>query len=591
MRQSVVHFSAVLVVLAAACGEPTGTQSGAIPARGFSHVVTASQGTISKLQGDQLIAQTGVGVVQDPTVRVVDLSGTPIAGEAVTFTASNGSTLFAGLATYTVNTNANGMAATIWTLGTIGGQTLVATVGVGGISTTFDAIATTSGAVPTIAKLQGDAVGQNNNIMAGRATTTSPTVEVIDAGTAARLNRVKLTFTAGGNGSVGNSAVTTDANGLAATTWTFSTTAGTQTLDVRTVALYNTAGAWVSSARFSVVSLGNATQLISFRGQGGTATTALNARFGTKDFAVRLLTAANVAVPSIKVLASFGANSNDCSISLGFTNTYEGGKTVLYTNALGVAATPVCNATAGFVGTHTVTFSVAGVSDVAITGTSAGVAAALNTVWGDNQTVTVGNVSLQDPTVRLVDANGGRVVGGAVTITASGNGTVENFGTSGKTITVNSDAQGNVAARWTQGTVSGAQTVVFTLVSNGAITQTLNSTANPDVPAQITRLQSEVLLNGGANTQTTKDPAVRVLDRYLNRITTAVNVTFTPSTGSRMFVVSRGSGPFVALTGSNYGGQLASDVAMPWTVGTTGTYTLTVSATGVPSITFSSVVP
>ena len=176
----------------------------------------------------------GKPVAQPPGVIVRAADNTPVQGFSVTFASNGGGTI---VPTGVITTDANGVAAlTSWTLGSQPGasQTVTATApGLAGSPVTFTA---TSLAASKITMVSGD--GQS--AVLGRALTDPLVVRVTDANDMPVPN-ASVAFTASsGNGAVAPAAATTDANGLAAGTWTLGATLGTQSV---TAALVGPPGA------------------------------------------------------------------------------------------------------------------------------------------------------------------------------------------------------------------------------------------------------------------------------------------------------------------------------------------------------------
>src|SRR5439155_112805 len=154
------------------------------------------------------------------SVRVADQFNNPIAGVTVTWTPGSGS-----VDPTTSTSNANGIAATTWTLGTRAGtQTVQATAA--GSPVNFSATAT-AGTAATLAP--NSATSQT--APAGSAVSTPPSVIVKDAN-GNPVAGVAVTFAvAPGNGTITGGSQTTNASGVATVgSWTLSPTAGQNTL-------------------------------------------------------------------------------------------------------------------------------------------------------------------------------------------------------------------------------------------------------------------------------------------------------------------------------------------------------------------------
>jgi adhesin/invasin len=160
---------------------------------------------------------TAVGVV--PSVIVTDRAGNPVAGVAVTFSVTGGDGVVAP--TSAMSTLADGTATvTSWTLGTTAGtsnntlQALATGAGIAGNPATFTATAT-AGSPATIVRVAGDSL----TTITGTSIPTSPSVRVEDTyGNA--VPGVVVTFTPSVPGSVGTASDSTNAAGVATTSWT-----------------------------------------------------------------------------------------------------------------------------------------------------------------------------------------------------------------------------------------------------------------------------------------------------------------------------------------------------------------------------------
>ncbi len=170
-----------------------------------------------------------IGLVNNPlgtphVVKVTDAFGNGVTGVSVTWGVTGGGSV----APATSVTAANGTTQAIRTLGAAAGPvTTTATATVGGAPVTLVFTVTSALAGPTqIVKITGD--GQT-----GPVATTLPVpiqVRVLDAINAPQPNvQVTFTTTTPGGAFPGGVTITTDASGLAATTWRLGTVAGAQT--------------------------------------------------------------------------------------------------------------------------------------------------------------------------------------------------------------------------------------------------------------------------------------------------------------------------------------------------------------------------
>ncbi len=182
---------------------------------------------VEKTQGDNQTVQFGTAVPVNPTVKVTDQYGNPLAGVSVTFTETAGG----GSATGgSQTTAADGTAAVgSWTLGPApGNNTLTAEAdGVGSV------VFTASGTALAPANLTKTA-GDNQTATVGTAVAVAPQVQVTTSGGTPVPGALVTFEVASGGGTaslIASSVATTDANGLASVgSWTLGTTAGTNTL-------------------------------------------------------------------------------------------------------------------------------------------------------------------------------------------------------------------------------------------------------------------------------------------------------------------------------------------------------------------------
>jgi adhesin/invasin len=179
--------------------------------------------SLEKTAGDGQTDTVGTTVSVDPTVRLTDEHGNPIAGAAVVFAVASGGGSVSGANQIT---DSDGVATVgSWMLGTsVGENTLTATGG--GLSETFTATAI-PGAPEIIEKQDGD----GETAIVNTAVSPRPTVLVTDIhGNPVSDVAVTFVVATGGGLATGEEQVT-DADGLASVgSWTLGTTAGENTL-------------------------------------------------------------------------------------------------------------------------------------------------------------------------------------------------------------------------------------------------------------------------------------------------------------------------------------------------------------------------
>jgi len=219
------------------------------------------------------------------------------------------------------------------------------------------------------------------------------------------------------------------------------------------------------------------------------------------------------------------------------------------------------------VGSNSLTASTSGLSPVTFTATgTAGAAASVVKTAGDGQTATAGSAVNTAPAVTVRDANGNPVSGVVVVfVVASGGGSV-----TGGTQTTNTAGVATVGG-WTLGTTAGPNSLTATAGSLAAVTFTATGTAGPAASLTKTAGDNQTALAGSA---VSVPPAVTVRDANGNLVSGAV-VTFS---------VASGGGSVTGGTATSNSSGVAT--VGSWTLGTLGTNTLTATAVGAPSVTF-----
>jgi adhesin/invasin len=213
---------------------------------------------------------------------------------------------------------------------------------------------------------------------------------------------------------------------------------------------------------------------------------------------------------------------------------------------------------------HTVAATVANLAPASFTATATLPASAtIVKVAGDGTSAAVGATMAESLAVRVQLANGEPVAGATVTWTVSGGGD----GTSPATSSTQAD--GIARTRLTLGTASGPHTVTAGVPNLTPVTITV--TGMPDVPATLTKVAGDGQ-SGLVAEPLAQQLSVRVTDRYGNNVHN-VPVSWTAATGT---VVPGG-----AVT------DASGRATAQWTLGeTSGTQTLTVSVSNVPSAQF-----
>ncbi|HXY68814.1 MAG TPA: Ig-like domain-containing protein, partial [Gemmatimonadales bacterium] len=313
--------------------------------------------------GNNQSATAGTAVAVPPSVVVRDYQGNGVGGLAVTFVVTGGGGTV--VPTTAVTTNASGIAqVTSWTLGpTAGTNSLVATSPGAASTATFTATGTT-GSAAQIAVNSGD----NQSATAGAAVAAAPSVLVTDAhGNPVSGVAVTFAVATGGGSVVPTTAVATNASGIAqVTSWTLSTTAGSNTLTA------TSAGLTGSPVTFTATgTAGSATQIAINGGNGQSATAG----------------SAVAVAPSVRITDSHGNPVSGVGVTFAVAT---GGGTVSPTTAVATNAGGIPQVTSWTLGTvagpNTLTATSSGLTGSPLTFTATG-----NSGSATQMTVNAGN--------------------------------------------------------------------------------------------------------------------------------------------------------------------------------------------------------
>lgn len=189
----------------------------------FVASATAPPTQMTLSSGDGQTAAAAQALAQPLVVLVQDAGSNPVAGVVVSWqVTAGGGTL--GAATST--TDAAGLASMTYTVGTAAGagnQTVQASVtGLAGSPVSFTASVTAAAATQMLV-----AAGDNQSATVGTALAGPIAVEVRDTYGNPKPGITVNWAAAGGSGSTGAASSVTDGSGIASTTWTLGTTAGT----------------------------------------------------------------------------------------------------------------------------------------------------------------------------------------------------------------------------------------------------------------------------------------------------------------------------------------------------------------------------
>ncbi len=200
----------VALVASAACSNHDVTNAVATTAAGLS-IVTAT---------NQQIAAVGAVLAAPLSVMVVDQSGNPASGAAVTWTVLSGG---GSLTPSSSTSDVDGLATTTWRLGSAVGVDSVRASLANGQSVVFTASAT-SGTFANLVLVSGDA----QSVTAGSATAPLA-VRAVDA-SGNPVVGVPITWTTTGGGTLSVATGVTDASGMAQVVLTTGTTTGAYTV-------------------------------------------------------------------------------------------------------------------------------------------------------------------------------------------------------------------------------------------------------------------------------------------------------------------------------------------------------------------------
>jgi|GEM_PF-1187038 len=218
--------AAVKRTLGPTSGAQTATATaGTLKGSPVTFTSTGSAGGPAALQltsGNSQVAPAGFALTDSIVVRLVDGNGNGVPGRVTTFAVASGggSVLPTG-----VTTDANGYAFTRWTLGpTVGLNTVTAS------ATGFSVLFSATGTAATPTKMLANSVLTQSGT-AGLPVTAKPSVKITDQNNNV-VQGVTVTFrVTGGGGSVPDSTVTTDVNGVATVgDWVLGAVAGANTL-------------------------------------------------------------------------------------------------------------------------------------------------------------------------------------------------------------------------------------------------------------------------------------------------------------------------------------------------------------------------
>jgi adhesin/invasin len=418
--------------------------TGALPLTFTAQASADVPASIAATVGDQ-IGTAGAALAQPLGVVVEDRFHNPVAHAGVTFAITAGG---GALSVTTIDTDAAGHAASVWTLGpNVGANAVearVATLPDGHASFAATGFAGTAAQLLIVA-------GDNSRATAGSTIATPMTVEALDAnGNPVPGAIVTFAITAGG-GSVSAATVATDMAGVASSTLTLGTQAGTNHVQVTTPGV-------------SAAAVFTATGLV-----GAPSQIALSSTNNPTGLAGSVLPAPIV----VTVTDSHGNADPGCTVSFVVTtgNGSVANASVL-TDAQGRAQTAFTFGKAA--GANQVTAQVMGASGAPAVFTAEGTVGAPVTLYPGQTTLTASVGSWSPLYASVLDQYGNPVPGIAVRYTViSGPGTLSSA-------SVTTDATGYAMAHVTYG--PNPATIIVVAQSAGLASVTYTSTTYPSYP-------------------------------------------------------------------------------------------------------------
>ncbi|MBK9067044.1 MAG: carboxypeptidase regulatory-like domain-containing protein [Gemmatimonadetes bacterium] len=517
---------------------------------GAIQVDAGAPATVSAASSTTLTGTAGTPVAPAPSVLVADVSGNPVAGATVTFTATAGE---GTVSNGSVLTNGSGIATVgSWTLsGTAGTNHLAAQVG-SLTPVTFTATVNPGAAAALAMQAQPSATAAN-----GAALATQPVVRIVD-GFGNVITSATTTVTAtlqGAGAALGGTASVAAVNGVATfTDLSLSGTTGTYTLAFAASGLTG-----VTSGNVALTA-GAATTIAASAGDGQTAT--VNAAVATPPAVLVTDQSGN---PVSGVSVTFAVASGGGSVT-GASAT---------TNASGIAA--VGSWTLGTtVGANTLTATSGSLTGSPVTFGATATAAAtsrLALTTAPSASATNGVALAQQPVARVEDAFGNPIsqAGTVVTVTASGGGVLA----AGATATTNASGVASFSGLVLNG-LAGTYTLTFSASGlSSATSGSIALAAGAAATLAISTQPSASAVNGATLAQ---QPVVQVTDVGGNPSPVATNIT-AALTGTPAGVTLGGT-TTVASNGS--GAAAFTDLSL---TGTVGSYSLTFTAAGLDSAT------
>jgi hypothetical protein len=447
-------------------------------------------GAILVVSGDGQQGNVGATLQQPLVVSTVDVDGQAVVGVVVEFIVAEGGGV---LRDSTVVSDARGIASTTWTLGPNVGLNTVEASSIGRAPVVFTAAGVTSSPF-ALEIISGDA----QQGVAGSTLPAPLVVAVVDKNGGAIAGATVELAVIGGGGTLSAFTATTDAQGLAATTWTLGTLAGSNTVQA--------ASSGLAPVAFNATGVAGPPAVV-FALAGDTQSDVAGATLAA-PFVVSVQDANGNGVVGIAV---------DFAVSAGggvLSSLFE------ISDAQGRASTTLTLGTSA--GLNIVEAAAAGLAPIEFhaNGTP-GAPAELAAAAGDGQTGVAGSPLAAPLVLLVVDANGNGVAGVGVELAVTeGGGTFSS-------LLAETDGEGTASIIWTLGAVAGANAAEATAVGLAPITLSATGIAGP---AAELRLISGDRQQAPAASTLPEPFVVAVLDVHGNRVSGEI-VSFAVTAG------------------------------------------------------------
>ena len=503
------------------------SSSGYTPAS-FTETATAPVVlTLSPTAGNNQSGGTGTTLPTALTVTATS-NGTPVQGVSVTFSDGGAGGSFG---TPVATTAADGTASTTYTLPPTAQTVTIAATSSGYTSASFTETANVLALSPT--------AGNNQNGGVGSTLPTALTVFASSNGSP--VSGISVIFSDGGAGGLfGNSAVTTDANGNASTTYTLPATAQTVTITA-------------SSSGYASATFTETASVLALTATAGNNQTGM----------------VSTTLPTALTILASNNGSPVSGVSVTFSDGGAGGTfgtPVATTNGSGSASTTYT--LPATVKTVTVTATSSQYTPATFTETSTPTVTSIAVVSGGKQSGTVGTTLPLALVVKAKNSSGQGVAGAPITFA---DGVTSGTFSPNPAIT---GSNGQASTTFTLPTVAKKMTVT---ASDGSIKVNITETSVAG-PATSFTIVSGNNQSANRNTKLSKNLVVSLKDQYGNPIS-GVTVTFTDNGAGGTFSTTM---PVTTTTGQ---------ASVTYTTGSTsGTVTISASTSTLGPLTFTETV-